>query len=459
MTTNNQRLHRILTLFDAERLGEGDLAAGANTLAAMACTLANLHRRGAGLASDGGPPLLVGSSLLATGPLTSSLIQERVTTPLSIKQGNLLGHINEWKVSELEKIERGMKHWGSKSNLSLTPDLTGTDVLSKDSFQRRDCIDRVFSGFVNQLSRALLEQPLIYVTGATTDRLRGNLEKSHLGRPIVYDSLRSPAHCAELGACCLPLIDGSMTTKALGTPVAGHLLLGDPSRVLDEVLRTGSSRWLLRTPWLVDCDVGPKFTPEAATKPVERIERIEACFEAALQEALRKRCDMDVRQPVVHEFPVAKCHKQWVRFLSEQEKLFPGISAAARSLYPTLVFGLIELACARSSPSKIEIAPEDVLVLAAHLIQRMSNAYAAIMHSSDEEAKKRNCARILDRLAEGPHSTRDLGRRFHRITTTECRDLLDGLRRKGHVVQLDGDRWALATGLSLAEPSHLTLNV
>ncbi len=50
MTDDETRnLDEFLVVFDAVRLGEGDVIAGANTLAAMAVSIANLQRPGSGL--------------------------------------------------------------------------------------------------------------------------------------------------------------------------------------------------------------------------------------------------------------------------------------------------------------------------------------------------------------------------------------------------------------------------
>ena len=40
---DTSHLQSLLTRFDVKRLGEGDVAAGANLLAAMACSLANIQ--------------------------------------------------------------------------------------------------------------------------------------------------------------------------------------------------------------------------------------------------------------------------------------------------------------------------------------------------------------------------------------------------------------------------------
>jgi hypothetical protein len=76
--TDTRYLNELLNIFGAERLGEGNLVAGANLLAAMACSLANIQRPGSGLVADDGSTLKVGTSLLIFGSHSAGLISERV---------------------------------------------------------------------------------------------------------------------------------------------------------------------------------------------------------------------------------------------------------------------------------------------------------------------------------------------------------------------------------------------
>ena len=91
MTADNTRhLHEFLKLTDAERLGESDLIAGANTLAAMAILLANIQRPGSGLETRFGDSITVGTSVIVSGSLSASLVGERVLTGLGEFQNNLI---------------------------------------------------------------------------------------------------------------------------------------------------------------------------------------------------------------------------------------------------------------------------------------------------------------------------------------------------------------------------------
>lgn len=77
LSAHTQYLHELLTTFGAARLGEGDPVAGANLLATMACSIANIQRHGSGLKAPDGETLAVGTSLMVSASLTTSLISEK----------------------------------------------------------------------------------------------------------------------------------------------------------------------------------------------------------------------------------------------------------------------------------------------------------------------------------------------------------------------------------------------
>ncbi len=456
-----QRFNRLLTAFDAERLGEGNIAAGANVLAAMACSIANIHRRGACLTGSDGISFQAGSSLLATGPLTSSLIGERVTSPLAAIQANVIAHLQEWELGKQVIIEGCLVGKPKLDVFGIDADFSAHCFFDEEMRLGRVAHLSLFSPIANRVKRALSAQPLVYVTGATTGDLRNNLRHSHLGRPLVHGVLHSPSHCADLAGGCLAVIDGTMTIEPLSTPVHGHVLLTDPSRVLGEVVRAGGepARWLLRLPWLVDGEAGPEIASDKdASGSQPRLDSMELRYELAMRNAMRCRLDHTVKAPVCHGIDLEGLQAHWVGFLVASEPECPGISAAARPLLATLVFGLYELVSIMEEPAGFKLILEDVLALAAHLVRRMCNAHSVMTHTGEREQRQRNQLRILDMLSGETLSTRDIGRRFHRMTTTQSRDLLAELKRIGRVAELSGDRWQLAT-LTASPETTLTLNI
>lgn len=61
-TNGTPHLENLLTRFGVENLGEGDTVAGANLLAAMACSVANIQRPGSGFMTGDGETIAVGTS-------------------------------------------------------------------------------------------------------------------------------------------------------------------------------------------------------------------------------------------------------------------------------------------------------------------------------------------------------------------------------------------------------------
>jgi hypothetical protein len=158
--TNNQ-LTRLLTTFDVQRLGEGDMSAGANVIAAMACAIANIHLNGSRIASGDGPSFRIGSSVLAYGPLTSALIAELVESVLAKLQSNMDSHCNEW---ELAKEAYPARRDPSKTNelFNVAPNIKSLQTLQEGmSSVVRGSAAGLLTPMPNRMKRALLERPLL----------------------------------------------------------------------------------------------------------------------------------------------------------------------------------------------------------------------------------------------------------------------------------------------------------
>lgn len=440
-------LTRLLTTFDAQRLGEGDVSAGANVIAAMACAIANIYRRGTRISSDGEPSFRIGSSVLAYGPLTSALVGERVESVLAEYQSSLDSHCNEWELAK-EAFAASLGGLRTDERFTVTPTIQSLQVLSEEMFgEVRDNLSVLLTPLQNGRKRALLERPLLFASGAQPKQLGAALERGHAGQLLVHDVLRDPSHCADLTHGCLPLIDGCKTVGKPARPVRGHLLLCDPSQVLDEVLREGSQarRLMLRMPWLVDGHAGPSLpVPETSGVGVTtyrpRLNRMEERFRTALRTAWLKRLDYTSEGPETLAFDLADQQARWVDFLQQKEADFPGITAAARPLLATLLFGLREMVNSLPKPDGVKFYAADAEALARILVQRMCNARAMILHDAAKEERERKLQVMFDKLSAGSGNPRDLARKHHRLTVGEARDLLDELVTLGKAVDC-GNRY------------------
>ncbi len=110
MTAEEQdHLIQTLVTFGAPSLGEGDGDAGANVLAAMACTLANLARTGSGIASPRLGRLRAGGNFLVHGALSSSLVHDDVTAEVAIRQNNLIAGLRRLMGDKLADAQKRVR--------------------------------------------------------------------------------------------------------------------------------------------------------------------------------------------------------------------------------------------------------------------------------------------------------------------------------------------------------------
>lgn len=438
------RLTRLLITFDAQRLGEGDVSAGANVLAAMACAIANVHRHGARITSGDAPSFRIGSSLLACGPLTSALVAERVVSVLAEYQSNLDSHCNESELAK-EAYLGGLDGRPPDERFHISPNANSLKALTGEIYGTAlSNLLPLLAPMPNRMKRALLERPLLYASGAQPKQLGAALERSHANQLLVHDVLRSPSQCADLADCCMPLIDGCLTVGKQARPVRGHLMLCDPAQVLEEVLRENNpaKRLMLRLPWLVDGPAGPSLpVPKTSSDRSTQLDRIEERFQGALAKAWLKRLDYSALGPETLDVDFSAYQARWVAFLQQKEADFPGISAAARPLLATLLFGLHEMFVSLPKSDDVEFYIDDAEALAKIIVQRMCNARAVFQYDASKETKERKLQTMFEKLSAGPASARDLTRMHHRMLTNEARDLLSELVTRRQVVELGGDRY------------------
>jgi hypothetical protein len=439
-------LTRLLITFDAQRLGEGDVFAGANVIAAMACAIANVHRHGTRIKSGDAPAFRIGSSVLAYGPLTSALIGERVESVLAEFQSNLDSHCNEWELAKNAYLG-GLNGRPPDERFIVKATSKSLCFINEASTGGIGNLAQLLAPMPNRMKRALLERPLIYTSGAQPKQLGAALERSHAGQLLVHDVLRTPSQCADLADCCMPLIDGCLMVGKQARPVRGHLMLCDPSQVLEEVLRENNpaKRLMLRLPWLVDGSAGPSLpVPKASADRATQLDRIEDRFQGALAKAWLKRLDYSALGPETLGVDFSACQARWVAFLQQKEADFPGISAAARPLLATLLFGLHEMFVSLPKSDDVEFYVDGAEALARILVQRMCNARAVIQYDASKETKERKLRTMFEKLSAGPASARDLTRMHHRLPTNEARDLLSELVARRQAVELGGDRYQVA---------------
>ena len=134
--SDSQAAAKLLHQFDARALGEGDLSAGANTLAMMALALANSAPPRSCLADDKeGMRIPVGMGMLVSGSLSCDLLDDRVLAVLHASQNHLYGHIRDWM--EKNKIK---EHRAAATGV-IFPNDTGVAGSRRPPFGHLDHVD------------------------------------------------------------------------------------------------------------------------------------------------------------------------------------------------------------------------------------------------------------------------------------------------------------------------------
>lgn len=466
--SDHQRVSRLLAAFDVATLGEGDPVAGANVLAAMACSLANIRRPGSCLVAKDGERLPVGANLLVSGSLSAGLISERVLSGLAEHQNNLIAHLRDW--TRRAEIEMAKSPNNRKFNpAEMLEEGTSSALLNLHSDARMSGVmdpylcNALIAPPKGQGKRDLHTRPLVYITATKPAELAKHLEFSHLGHPFIHVGIHDAAACSRFEDVCMAVMDGTLTVGTLSEAVRGFIIATDPFDTLANVIRAGDGKgasWLTRMPWLTDSTAGPEPGNITVFKPVVMLDAIQARFDAAMDAAWAAR--LDYTKPAtrmgVNDWP--RLQSEWISFLKRREAELPGITGTARSLLATLIFGLRRLIRISAPAEGFNWYTADVAALARWLIHRMANAKAAMLHTERRARMQRLCTNMIHKLADRPPmSVRDITRKFDRLSYTDCLEVLLHLKDQGTVARFD-DKWCLASLVSnTPEFQPLTINV
>ena len=467
MSTDDTRyLQEFLRIAEAERLGEGDLIAGANTLAAMAISLANIQRPGSALVTRYGDTIGVGSSVIISGSLSASLVGERVLTGLGECQNNLNSH--------LRRRQRELGRTGESTDSFRPVPLTDTRAAVVDEsamnmlYQPGVVADRqaaeLWSLMLCNPARAgfqdLHDHPLVFVTDTTTSRLAGQLERCHLGRPFLHVGIDGPADFGRHGPQIQAVMDGRATVGPMAENVRGNVLVTDPCALLGEAVQTGlpAALWIGRMPWLVDGNAGPEAGEVDYDEAVVPLGGVERRFGAAMAMAWGQRVNDRVTGPEMIEMEFEEAQAKWIGFLKGLEPQFPGITGTARRLLATLWFGFNKIVSAMQEPTGFRWCIEQVAAFAKFIVHRMVNARAVMLMAAERIRRRHLEMAILGKLADGPLCERELRRKFHDLTQGPCIEALRELEFAGRVAH-SGGRWRLVESAfqSNSQPRHLVL--
>ena len=441
-----QQSAALLHRFNVLSLGEGDLMAGGNTLAAMAITLANIAPPGSCLVDgEDGTSIPVGMNTLVSGGLSCGLVSDRVLKVLQELQGNLYAHIRQ-QVERRSKKDKRITETSAflgKEEDPVPP--TVLDRLGKDAYFNEQYFEEELRGLLRAPANAgasdITDSPVIFAGIGSVDALNNTTGFAHRGRLLAHVDLSGKSAGTLLNQVCDEVVSGCPRRKQLATTVRGEVIATDPTGMLQNLVGEGSGHgWVGRMLWLVDHTAGPEVEITAAAKSSSQLSRPSECFAAALEDMAARRLNFHKPGPMRREYPLTAGQAEWNAFLARLEPSVPGITGTLRPVVASLVFGLSRILNAAPDDGRPRLVHAEVEAFARLLALRMVNARAVALHHENEARLAEVASYIRMKLREGPHSTRDLMRPRNDLDAETCREALARLADAG-VVEFFGKRW------------------
>jgi hypothetical protein len=445
----SEELATLLEAFQVTDLGDGCASTGVSQLAAMAIVLSNLARPESGIITPDGRFFEIGCNVLTTGPQVSSAVLDSVVKPVDRCQNTLLAQLDRLLKEDIAEEARGVnRRWtltrdqlptgGEGALLQL---MSGDPQIAPLVGDTSDQWLQVLMDGPTARFGDLIRCPRAFIAAPSPGYLEKQLRGAHLGQALVAISLNRPAEALGFGSLCPALIDGLIPAGPSGTTVCGKLLVTDISGVFQELIKSTNdkSAWMGRLLWLGEGSAGPDLPPPSGNPNIVRLPKVAARFEHAVLLLFANRLNSYRPEPLIDEINFAPLQAQWMGFLSDMEPTLPGITAVARRLLASLIFGLCQLARATPKPEGFKIRREGVAALGRFLVRRMANHRAAILFTAEDARRQRHMRRILEKLADGGLTTRGIYHPLH-LEADTCRELLANMEAD-QLVRRNGSLW------------------
>ncbi|MBS0002844.1 MAG: hypothetical protein KFF45_07185 [Thioalkalivibrio sp.] len=470
----SDHLRQLLTTFDARSLGEGDEVAGANTLAAMACVLADLAPTDDTIRTRDGKPARVGVNLLVTGPASAGLVVDEVLLEVGRRQRNLWHHL----VRYAECIEQQRRKPGA--SLPPTDPKAGSSEnrvaetqyeLEPPENTRPESWGKIFNKPLEEDVAALCARPKFLLSLTRPGDLDVQLRGLRPGHTLVHAGCTRPKDLSALAESGAALIEGRYTLGNGCETARGHFLITDPLQVLAKAAKDpdDDTAWLGHFLWLCDGKAGP-CAPSGGSAN-DGPEMITTRFCMALDNVLARRMNVPVEEFIPLSLDTREAKVRFREFLDDMESRLPGISLAAKNLIDTLAFGLGRMAAiARLDPrsydaaspfnkvpvegleKRLPLSVAGIEALARFLVHRMANARMVMIHAGAVEQRQSQIRRIFRKLQQGPVESRKLYRNLG-LTAADCDESLHWMERAGLIWQMNR-KWALEDGAVLRFEDH-----
>lgn len=448
-STTSAPLLRLLQVFDAESLGEGDMAAGANVLASKCIALANSYPPGACLVARDGSLLTIGMSFASIGGLTNSLIAEKVIAPLACLQNNLVDHITAdaahydatraaMPPSELSRHRPPAPAENSSGLAKLDFALNGFSSENDSSVFRY-----LLAPCRHQGPGSLKTTPAVFLEAVSAAELEKQLSRSHCRHPFVRAELRDGPWMERFDSLLLSVMQGTSIEDGVAGPVhiRGHLAVSCTAAKLARSVGDSDESLLANLLWLVDGDGGElslkrghwSSSPPYATH---------LNYSEALEVAWARRLDYRQTAPlkIRYDWPVRQ--RAWVALLQKLERRCPELTRAARPLFATLVAGLLLMSPSRKGEKK-RWTDTDAFALATFLAMRMVKCHEQLLHTQQDARDLDLAIKLLSKFEDGPLNARELVRKTNRLLSSECRRVFDLYDRFGVARRVEDDKWEL----------------
>ena len=461
----NRHLNELLHIFGAARLGEGDPVAGANLLAAMATSIANIAPPGSGLQAPDGETLEAGASLIVSGSYNTSLVAEKILSGLGDRQNHLNSHLRSHVRNHPDK-PKAAGNFEAEARASVMDRYNNLTLEGLYAPGDLHCLGVAgpWGALIRQPATAdfeeLRDQHVIFAAKATTGNLAGILDHSHRGRPFLHVELDKAPHFSRVAQQCLDLMNGRGSTGLNSQTVRGTVIMTDSSGILGEAMRAEGVTGKLssRMVWLVDGNAGPEPGEPSTPKDLVALDAPGRRYQAAMEQAWGSRLDHRKPGPVLIDCDFHLPHAGWIAFLKTQEAAVPGITGTARNLLATLIFGLTQMVGSTRTPKGFSWNLEHIEALARFLVHRMANARSAMLYSAQSARRLVLEEKILRKLESDPLTVRELTRRIGRLPAAHCLELLEDLEAEGKVLRIDDRLWQGRQSTSSATSArHLTL--
>ncbi|MCB1130333.1 MAG: hypothetical protein KDN05_04335 [Verrucomicrobiae bacterium] len=385
----------------------------------------------------------IGLNTLTCGPASIAGLDAHVISPVRLIHNRYLRNNAARKATKIENRREG-RH-ASRGPTGKLTDATGAiyNLVPANPFEQIP--DTSWSDELNesQIEAEALHRPAVFFDGTAPRRLSQQLASCHLGKALVSLRIESASFAACNGVF-RGIRDGVALKGGLPYQASGHVVAASSLALLAELSLAnpfddgivGGCLWLTG---------GPLCSESWPARPDNIRNNLPIIASDSLLECVQLRFQ---GKPVVVKVGTEgfEACASFAEYLHSLEPAMPGISRCARNLLPTLLFGISVLSgCHREKAeplSKLLLHVHDWLARA--LARRMADQYQKI-HEGDRLERIRQIGRsIQDKLGERPHTVRELTRRFNRLLTQECVEVLQYLEASGAVVQQAG-AWMLTT--------------